>query len=90
MLGGNFKKFVCMFGGLYSPSAVLAVLVWTRDNSGTTWGQLTMRGSVVSALICPGSVSSGHSFISAQLATSCPLPLALLCRVMKKIVKRTG
>ena len=42
-----------MFGGLYSPSAVLAVLVWTRDNSGTTWGQLTMRGSVVSALIWP-------------------------------------
>ena len=29
-------KFFCMFVGMYSPSAVLAVLVWTRDNLGTT------------------------------------------------------
>ena len=33
---GGIQKVVCMFHGMYSPSAVLAVLVWPRDNLGTT------------------------------------------------------
>ena len=59
-----------MFHGMYSPSAVLAVLVWTRDNSGTTDNArlCCLRSNLTPAPCHPDTASSPPS--SPQAAHS--------------------